>query len=57
VCIAVCDGLKGLPESITTTWPYATVQACIIHYADLWIMPMLTLDPLQHRGFVFARSA
>ena len=31
VCIAVCDGLKGLPESITTTWHYATVQACILH--------------------------
>jgi transposase-like protein len=31
VCIAVCDGLKGLPESITTTWTYATVQACILH--------------------------
>ena len=31
VCIAVCDGLKGLPESITTCWPLATVQACIIH--------------------------
>lgn len=31
VCIAVCDGLKGLPESITTTWQYATVQACILH--------------------------
>jgi putative transposase len=31
VCIAVCDGLKGLPEAITTTWPLATVQACIIH--------------------------
>ncbi len=29
VCIAVCDGLKGLPESITTSWPLATVQACI----------------------------
>lgn len=28
VCIAVCDGLKGLPEAITTTWPLATVQAC-----------------------------
>jgi Transposase, Mutator family len=27
VCIAVCDGLKGLPESITTTWQYAQVQA------------------------------
>jgi transposase-like protein len=31
VCIAVCDGLKGLPESITTAWPLATVHACIIH--------------------------
>lgn len=31
VCIAVCDGLKGLPEAITTSWEYATVQTCIIH--------------------------
>ena len=31
VCMVVCDGLKGLPESITTTWEYATVQACILH--------------------------
>jgi transposase-like protein len=31
VCMVVCDGLKGLPESITTTWSYATVQACILH--------------------------
>jgi transposase-like protein len=31
VCIAVCDGLKGLPDAITTTWPLTTVQACIIH--------------------------
>jgi putative transposase len=31
VCIVVCDGLKGLPESITTTWQFATVQACILH--------------------------
>src|SRR5215831_16692579 len=31
VCIVVCDGLKGLPESITTTWQYAQVQACILH--------------------------
>src|SRR5689334_13351541 len=27
VCIVVCDGLKGLPDSVTTTWPLATVQA------------------------------
>jgi len=31
VCMVVCDGLKGLPESITTTWQHATVQACILH--------------------------
>ena len=31
VCIAVCDGLKGLPDAITTTWPLTVVQQCIIH--------------------------
>jgi putative transposase len=31
VCIVVCDGLKGLPDSISTTWTYAQVQACILH--------------------------
>ncbi len=31
VCIAVCDGLKGLPEAITTVWDLATVQTCVIH--------------------------
>ncbi len=31
VCIVVCDGLKGLPDAITATWPKATVQTCVIH--------------------------
>jgi len=31
VCIVVCDGLKGLPESIETTWPLAIVQTCVLH--------------------------
>jgi len=31
VLIMVCDGLKGLPESITTVWPDTTVQTCVIH--------------------------
>jgi putative transposase len=31
VLIACCDGLKGLPEAITTTWPRATVQSCVVH--------------------------
>jgi putative transposase len=25
VCLVVCDGLKGLPESITTSWSFAQV--------------------------------
>lgn len=31
VCIAVCDGLKGLPEAITTVWDRTIVQTCVIH--------------------------
>ncbi len=31
VCIAVCDGLKGLPDAITTVWELTVVQQCIIH--------------------------
>jgi putative transposase len=31
VCITVCDGLKGLPEAITTVWEFAVVQTCIVY--------------------------
>ena len=31
VCIACCDGLKGLPEAIGEIWPAATVQQCVVH--------------------------
>jgi hypothetical protein len=30
-CIVVCDGLKGLPESIEATWPLAIVQTSLVH--------------------------
>ena len=30
VCMVVCDGLRGLPESITTTWSFAQVQTSSI---------------------------
>jgi transposase-like protein len=30
VCIVVCDGLKGLPDAINTTWPLAIVQTCVL---------------------------
>jgi putative transposase len=31
VCIVCCDGLKGLPDAIGTTWPQAIVQTCVLH--------------------------
>lgn len=31
VLICCCDGLSGLPEAITATWPRTTVQTCVIH--------------------------
>lgn len=31
VFFIVCDGLKGLPDSVSTVFPLATVQTCIIH--------------------------
>src|SRR5580698_7142679 len=40
VFFVVCDGLKGLPEVVGNVWPLTTVQTCIIHYADLRIMPI-----------------
>ncbi|WP_221937564.1 transposase [Arthrobacter sp. KBS0703] len=30
VCIPVCDGLKGLPEAISTVWQLTVVQTCIV---------------------------
>ena len=31
VFFLVCDGLKGLPETVAAIWPLAIVQTCIIH--------------------------
>ena len=31
VLILCCDGLAGLPEAISATWPLATVQTCVVH--------------------------
>ena len=31
VLFVCCDGLNGLPDAITATWPRATVQTCVIH--------------------------
>ncbi len=31
VLMLVCDGLKGLPESVGNVWPATIVQTCIVH--------------------------
>jgi putative transposase len=31
VIVCCCDGLGGLGEEITATWPQATVQTCVVH--------------------------
>lgn len=31
VFFIVCDGLKGLPDSVNAVFPQAIVQACVIH--------------------------
>ena len=31
VFFVVCDGLKGLPDAVSTVFPHAIVQACVIH--------------------------
>ena len=31
VCIVCCDGLTGLPDAISVTWPQAMVQLCVVH--------------------------
>jgi transposase-like protein len=57
VLMLVCDGLKGLPDSVNTVWDRTIVQTCVVHYADLRVMPMWLLDRLQDRDFALARSA
>lgn len=40
VFIVCCDGLKGLPEAVETTWPGSMVQTCIVHLiraANRWV--------------------
>lgn len=31
VLMLVCDGLKGLPDSVNAVWPKTIVQTCVIH--------------------------
>lgn len=57
VLMVVCDGLKHLPDAVNTVWPATVVQTCIVHYADVRVMPMVRVVPLRRVGSALARSA
>jgi len=57
ILIACCDGLTGLPEAITSVFPDTVVQTCVVHYADLRIMPTWPRNPLRRTGFPLMWSA
>jgi hypothetical protein len=42
VCIAVCDGLRGLPDAINTVWELTTVQASSVHDEGGGRVPLVT---------------
>jgi transposase-like protein len=39
ILIACVDGLAGFADAITTAFPQTVVQRCVVHYADLRVMP------------------
>jgi transposase-like protein len=55
--LVISDGAAGLVGAIERILPRSLRQRCLIHYADLRIMPMVVWDPLRSSGFGLARSA
>jgi putative transposase len=49
ILIAVVDGLKGFPEAITSVFPKAVVQTCIVHLIR-YSMPFRVLEGSKGRG-------
>jgi putative transposase len=57
VLLVISDAHAGLKAAIASVLLGASWQRCRVHYADLWIMPTLTLDPLRGGDSGLARSA
>jgi putative transposase len=39
ILICCCDGLAGFEDAIHAAFPQTTVQRCVLHYADVLVMP------------------
>ena len=57
ILICCVDGLTGFPDAIEAIFPNTTVQTCLVHYADLRVMPRSAKDPLRGRVRASVRSA
>jgi transposase-like protein len=44
ILITCVDGLAGFGDAITAAFPAAVVQRCVVHYADLRVMPTSRRD-------------
>jgi putative transposase len=51
------DGSKALRKAVVGVLDRPVIQRCQLHYADLRIMPMSLVNPLQGKGFLLCRSA
>jgi transposase-like protein len=51
------DGSKALCKAVLDVLDHPVIQRCQLHYADVRIMPMPLVNPLQGNGFSFNRSA
>ena len=57
ILICCVDGLKGFPEAIEATFPATTVQTCIVHYAEVRVMPRWPRRGCNRVGLGSLRSA
>ena len=48
--LVISDGAPGLIAAIEQAFPKALRQRCLIHYADLGIMPTWPVKPLVAAG-------
>jgi len=55
--IACCDGLTGFEDAICSAFPGTVVQRCVVHYADVRIMPTSVKGSLAPAREVALRSA
>jgi transposase-like protein len=55
--LVISDGAAGLINAAETALPHSLRQRCLIHYADVLVMPTRSLSALRGKGFGLAMSA